>query len=342
MLLVLGPDIRRRSRAPRAIAALAACGALAIAAVGVASAQTVDGLNSKIDSARSQAESLGAEVQAKIDAAAQARQEAMVAAARESQLTRVLERGQAREANLQSQVERAQAELASARAHLHRALGALSARLVAIYKGDEPDETELLLNSKGFDDLSTRADLLDRIQSADEQLAARVRQLKRQVAAQLARVSKAHADAVAFDQQVAAARDQISAVRASAEQRAAALDAARRQQAAALASLHDQVAGWESQVQHLQAVSARQATQTVGNWLGNWAIPEAIVMCESGGNFRAVNSSSGAGGAYQILPSTWRLYGGQGNPEDASPAEQSNIAAQIWADSGPGAWVCAQ
>ena len=65
-------------------------------------------------------------------------------------------------------------------------------------------------------------------------------------------------------------------------------------------------------------------------------------MCESGGNFSAVNSSSGAGGAYQILPSTWRLYGGSGAPQDASPAEQSRIAAQIWADSGPGAWVCAQ
>ena len=37
-------------------------------------------------------------------------------------------------------------------------------------------------------------------------------------------------------------------------------------------------------------------------------------MCESGGNYGAVNPSSGAGGAYQILPSTWELYGGQGEP----------------------------
>ena len=65
------------------------------------------------------------------------------------------------------------------------------------------------------------------------------------------------------------------------------------------------------------------------------------MICESGGNFEAVNPSSGAGGAYQILPSTWELYGGEGNPEDASPAEQSEIAAQIWADSGAAAWECA-
>ena len=331
----------RGRRAARLVAVLAFGGCLAALAVGVAAAQTVDSLNSKIASAQSQADSVGAEVQAKIEAAASARQEALAAAAREQQLSAVLARGQEREAALQGRVEESQARLASARAHLRRALKALSDRLVAIYKGEAPDETTLLLNSKGFDDLTTRAELLGRIEASDQELAARVRQLKRQVAAVLARVSAAHADAVAFDQRIAAARDQISAVRANAEAQAAALDAARQQQASALASLRSQVAGWEQQVQHLQAVSAAQAQQTVGNWLGDWAIPQAIVMCESGGNFGAVNPSSGAGGAYQILPSTWRLYGGQGSPQDASPQQQSEIAAQIWADSGPGAWVCA-
>jgi muramidase (phage lysozyme) len=65
-------------------------------------------------------------------------------------------------------------------------------------------------------------------------------------------------------------------------------------------------------------------------------------MCESAGDWEAVNPTSGAGGAYQILPSTWELYGGEGQPQDASPEEQSEIAAQIWADSGAAAWECAQ
>jgi muramidase (phage lysozyme) len=64
-------------------------------------------------------------------------------------------------------------------------------------------------------------------------------------------------------------------------------------------------------------------------------------MCESGGNYRALNPSSGAGGAYQILPSTWRAYGGRGLPHQASKAEQDRIAALIWANDGPGAWACA-
>ncbi len=331
----------RAHRAVFALLAAAASAAVALGAVALASGQTVDGLNSRIAAAREQANQLGAAVQAKIQAAAEARQQAAAAAAREAQLSGILARGQQREAELQAQVDQSQADLKRARAQLHRALAALSERLVAIYESDPPSETELLLNSDGFSDLATRADMLGRIQAADQALAERVKSLKARVADELARVTAAHAQAVAFDQRVAMARDQISAVRASAEQRAAALDAARQQETTALASLHSQVSGWESQVQHLQAVSAAQAQQTVGNWLGSWAIPEAIVMCESGGNFRAVNPSSGAGGAYQILPSTWRLYGGQGLPENASPAEQSRIAAEIWADSGPGAWECA-
>lgn len=71
-----------------------------------------------------------------------------------------------------------------------------------------------------------------------------------------------------------------------------------------------------------------------------YAIPSGIVACESGGDWGAVNPTSGAGGAYQILPSTWTYYGGTGAPQDASPAEQSAIAGQIWADSGSAAWVC--
>lgn len=77
-----------------------------------------------------------------------------------------------------------------------------------------------------------------------------------------------------------------------------------------------------------------------GETSSGYSIPSAIVQCESGGNYSAVNASSGAGGAYQILPSTWRAYGGQGLPQNASPAEQGRIAAEIYANQGPSAWSC--
>jgi hypothetical protein len=83
---------------------------------------------------------------------------------------------------------------------------------------------------------------------------------------------------------------------------------------------------------------ASAASASAGS--GGYSIPAGIVQCESGGNYSAVNPSSGAGGAYQILPSTWAAYGGQGLPQDASPAEQGAIAAKIYATQGPSAWVC--
>jgi peptidoglycan hydrolase-like protein with peptidoglycan-binding domain len=82
------------------------------------------------------------------------------------------------------------------------------------------------------------------------------------------------------------------------------------------------------------------AASSSSSGTSGYSIPAGIVQCESGGNYSAVNSSSGAGGAYQILPSTWQAYGGQGLPQDAPKAEQDRIAGEIYAKQGPSAWVC--
>jgi peptidoglycan hydrolase CwlO-like protein len=334
-----------RLRARRATAAFACAAALVGVALALpvaqSGAQSIDELNAQIASAQDEATALGAAIEARSAELADARYRAITAAQREAELSAVLARGQEREARLEGEVATAEAELRAARARLQRGLDALADRLVAIYVGGATDESLLLLNADGFDDLATRAELLHRIEDADADLVARVRTLRDDVATKLAAVERAEAQAAAFNERVAAARSEIAAVRADAEAQAAALTAARERQQAALASLQSQVSGWTEEVQRLEQISAAQAQEEVAGWFGDWAIPEAIVQCESGGNFSAVNPSSGAGGAYQILPSTWRLYGGEGLPHNASPAQQSRIAAQIWADSGSAAWVCA-
>jgi peptidoglycan hydrolase-like protein with peptidoglycan-binding domain len=88
------------------------------------------------------------------------------------------------------------------------------------------------------------------------------------------------------------------------------------------------------------AAPAAGTAATPASSTGGYSIPSSVVQCESGGNYSAVNPSSGAGGAYQILPSTWQAYGGQGLPQDASPAEQGPIASEIYARQGPSAWSC--
>src|SRR5215211_2317540 len=347
--------IARLAGAPRlraAIAGVAGCAAL-VCGVAVAQGQSISDLQSKIASAQQQAQSLSADVQAKADQVAAAQQQAAAAAQREAELSNLLAAGQQRSAELAVDVDQTQEHLQRVRARLQRALATLQQRHVAIYEGNAPDAAAILLNSRGFEDLANRAAMVGRIEQADADLATRVRTLRNEVQDALAAVRQAKAEQDAYNARVADARDQIAAVRANAEQQAAELEAARQQEAAAIETLQSNVSTWEGQVQEIQAAqaaaaeeaqqaSAASAQQTVASWVGDWAIPEAVVMCESGGNFNAVNPSSGAGGAYQILPSTWELYGGSGAPQDASPSEQSQIASQIWADSGSSAWVCAQ
>jgi septal ring factor EnvC (AmiA/AmiB activator) len=331
----------RPTPALRIAAAIAVLAAVALPAT-VAGAQSIDELNSRIAGARDQAQALGAQIETATAELHSAQAQAIAAAQREAELSSVLARGEEREAELEAAVHDAQAKLSQARDDLNRSLRALANRLVEIYRGHMPDSTTVLLEADGWDDLATRAEYLQRVEDADAALVGRVRSLRNSVRVQLAAVEHAQARVQAFNERIAAARDQISVVRAQAESRAAALESARASQQAAVASLQGQVGDWTQRVQHLEQVSAEQAQNEVDQWFGDWAIPESIVQCESGGNFGAVNPSSGAGGAYQILPSTWDLYGGEGNPEDASPGEQSDIASQIWADSGAAAWECAQ
>lgn len=67
--------------------------------------------------------------------------------------------------------------------------------------------------------------------------------------------------------------------------------------------------------------------------------PCCVMMRESGGNPSAVNQSSGAGGKWQFMPSTWAGYGGYASAAQAPEYVQDQRAAQVWAGgAGAGAW----
>jgi septal ring factor EnvC (AmiA/AmiB activator) len=322
-------------------ALLATLVAVVLTNAGAARAADAGGLEAKLASAREEAGALATGLRESHERLALAEGEAAAAEAREQSLTDLLAEGEARTAELSDLLATTRHRLAVEKARLRRARNALAERLVAIYENGAPDATDLILGSGDYDQLVAQANYLSEIVDYDTALAERVAEVSGEVSREAARVAELRARAAAYDERLAGARADIAGVREAAQAAAAQLAGVSAGREASLEKLRGSIGQWVSELREARAASEAEAAEEVGRWLGGpYSIPTYIVMCESGGDYGAVNPSSGAGGAYQILPSTWELYGGEGLPEDASKAEQDRIAAEIWADSGPSAWVC--
>ncbi len=335
----MGSALRRRDLLAVGLAGAALAALVALA--GGARAADAGGLEAKLAGARQEAATISAGLQESRERLVLAEGEAAAAEAREQRLSGLLAEGEERAAALSGRVAASQRELVRERARLRRARAALAARLVAIYESGTPSTADLVFGSGDFGQLLTQAGYLHEIVDYETALAERVAQVRRQVRAEADRLLAARHRARLYDERLAAARGEIAAVREDAQSSASRLAALAAGREASLTELRGSIGRWVSELQQARAASEAEAEEEVGRWLGGpYSIPTYIVMCESGGDYGAVNPSSGAGGAYQILPSTWELYGGHGLPQSASKAEQDRIAAEIWADSGPSAWVC--
>lgn len=314
---------------------VATAAAIAILFGSLAGAEGTD-VERKLDSARSEATLITQRIESRSARIAALQSQADEAAARERELIVQLQASTARSSELNDDLIASERELEAVRGRYKRSVGVLADRLVAIYKSSEADYLSVIVGSDGFDDLETRSEYLEALTDADQRIADRVAALHDEVSANHDEIAGLKADIDEEAGKLEGARSEIERVRASAEARAAELADAKAAEEAALRELQSKISGWELEVR-------KQAAEDLGDgaYLGGpYSIPTYIVICESGGNYRALNASSGAGGAYQIIPSTWRAYGGEGVPHLASKAEQDRIAAIIWREDGPGAWSC--
>jgi hypothetical protein len=73
---------------------------------------------------------------------------------------------------------------------------------------------------------------------------------------------------------------------------------------------------------------------------GGWAIPPAIVECESGFTNEAARADTGAAGYYQIEPGTWSEWHGSppDNASEHSKAEQGVVAKYGYEHEGTSPW----
>jgi murein DD-endopeptidase MepM/ murein hydrolase activator NlpD len=196
-----------------------------------------------------------------------------------------------REAIVQAELDKKEAELRRAkerlavlRVRLKRSLKVLRERLVAIYESSRPDTLTVILNSDGFDDLLSRYEYLQRIQSQDNSIAVRVRDLRNETRDTVERVRAAR-------NEIAAKRAELARTRSELESREGALASARQQDQQALAQVEDhqhhlegEIGDLEGQIQaQLQAASSAVPTQPAGPIQGEssagfiWPVNGAVV-----------------------------------------------------------------
>jgi septal ring factor EnvC (AmiA/AmiB activator) len=271
-------------------------------------------------------------------------------------------------ANDRASLRRTTAELVRERhklallvARLHRAESILASQLVSNYEHTNPDLLSVLLSSNGFSQLVNQLNDLRRAEQEQKTEIRITRSARNQVRAATLRLSRLQATYRTMTLAATARARALAGMNSLLSSREAALQQARAAQQAALAAAQSRGQALQSQIAHVQAEQAAaqraaQATPATPTFTGSsttpsgstpapsggWAIPAAIVMCESGGQNLPPNSA-GASGYYQIIPGTWRQYGGTGPAAYlASKAEQDAVATRIWDSVGPSAWDCAR
>ncbi len=251
---------------------------------------------------------------------------------------------EARLDRVQDALRAERARLTRLRARLGVARAALRDRLVTLYKTPDPDLASVALNANGFDELLERTEFLRRVRDQDQRIVQTVREARADATGAVARYARDEARVRVAVAGVRARRDALASMSQAAASRRATLAQARAARLDALRATRAGRQAVERRIRRIEAEQARAARAATGarGPGGPWAIPWAIVQCESGGQNLPPNGA-GASGYYQIVPGTWRLHGGSGPAAwKASKAEQDRVAARIWnGGAGRDQWVCA-
>ncbi len=269
------------------------------------------------------------------------------------------------------------------RALLARARVILAEQLVSSYEGDRPDLVSVVLDAHGFSDLLDQLNYLNGAEQEQKATVIATKQAKQQADGAARRLARLEAAELEVTQAAEIRERALAGMNTLLHAKQAALAGARAAQQSALAASRARAGRLQSAIARIQAEQAAAAQRAaaaaaaaasasapaaasaagaagsgaaggggssspgapVGPTLGpsgGWAIPYAIVLCESGGQDLPPNSA-GASGYYQIVPGTWKLFGGTGPAAYlASKGEQDAVASRIW-NGGAGAsnWVCA-
>ncbi len=364
-----------RRTIPRWVVAGAAAGAavLGLALVPITSSAdpSLGQLHSQLGAVQAHESSLAASIGSLSNLISSLDSQIALVESREAEVRADLARDRAKLAAVQRALTRERQLLALLKARLARARMLLSRQLVSNYEQSKPNLVSVVLESNGFTDLLDKITYLKDAQQQQQAIIAVTKQAKARADAAAARLATLQDTDRQITSETAERVRALAGMNMLLHAKEGALQQARGAKQSALAATRAKGAALQAEIGRVEAaqaaaeraaaLAAQQQAASSGNSAssgsgssgpvpagptygpsGGWAIPYAIVLCESGGQNLTPNSA-GASGYYQIMPATWRLFGGTGPAAYlASKAEQDAVATRIW-NGGAGAsnWVCA-
>jgi peptidoglycan hydrolase CwlO-like protein len=268
------------SRFVAALIVLAACLGIILAEgqSSGAQSQSLDQVRAQQDAVRAKLAEQNAAVDALLGQVGQLRQ-------RESEVAAELAKQEAELAAARRELAAAREALAETKQRLRGALADLRQLLVSVYRYGQIDEVTVLLNSDGFDELTTRSDYLDRIRDYETGVVGRVRELRDAASAHVDDIEGSIDRMKAARAAIAERQQALAASRASLEQREAALSAAKEERRAQLAKL----VGREQDL--VRALSTPAPSATAGDAT---AAPPAQNVAPPSGSQATLNSDGTA------------------------------------------------
>jgi predicted nucleic acid-binding Zn-ribbon protein len=315
--------------------------AAGLAVAVTANGASENGLRSKIHSGKAREQALGdaAAHLARLERASA--KEVAIVEGRLADAQENLDAAQARLSTTQADLKSERERLARLRKRLAQGRAVLTELLRRRYMSTRPDIVSVVLDAHGFADLLERMDFLKRVEESDTQIVDLVRDARADAGHETVVLTRLEGQRQAETSAVQRERDALAGMEAAAQARRTALAQAHAARLAALRATRSSRRSAERTLRKLIADRQKAATSNVGPG-GPWAIPWAIVQCESGGQNLPPNSA-GASGYYQMMPATWKGLGGStSDAYKASKAEQDRLAGTLWNHSaGASNWVCA-
>jgi peptidoglycan hydrolase CwlO-like protein len=255
----------------------------------------------------------------------------------------------------------AREQLADTKQRLHGALGDLRNLLVSAFKYGQIDEATVLLNSDGFDELTTRSAYLDRIRDYESDVVGRVRKLRDAASAHVDEIEGSIERMKDARAAIAERQAALAASRASLEQREAELESAQ-------AERRDQLNKLKGDERDLvQALSTPAPAPADG---GSAPAPAAENVAPPSGSQATLNSDGTATApadapdavksaiaAANAITNTPYVYGGGHGSFDSSGYDCSGSVSyalhgggllstpldstgfMTWGEPGPGNWI---